>query len=253
MDFCGFNVNPAIRSNWLHSVASAEDFVPAVGRSAVYLDTKKPRVCIKGPEIAKGDGYENLDPQDYFQFYELKSAADNLLDANGQTFNEKSMRRKIRAQLDTLIEAGVRNVVLSAFGCGAFGNPASEVAKIYKEELEKSAAHFDDVVFAIYYAGYGPDNYDAFQKVLDKKDLKPEASFFKRPSLGRSILIGWCWLVSSFSYSLFYCHYWYRSCNFWRCCSSWNKYPCNRIVFGRNSCCVRWMVFSSSCSNWHTK
>ena len=61
----------------------------------------------------------------------------------------------------------MRHVVLSAFGCGAFKNPAHEVARIYREELHKRAVDFDVVSFAIYNAGYGPDNYDAFVQAFE--------------------------------------------------------------------------------------
>lgn len=74
--------------------------------------------------------------------------------------------RRIAAQLDTLIEAGVRHAVLSAFGCGAFLNPAARVATIYREELRKRADHFEVVAFAIFAAGYGPDNFTPFKAVF---------------------------------------------------------------------------------------
>eukprot|EP00957_Ditylum_brightwellii_P163319 12435452-Ditylum_brightwellii.AAC.1 len=48
-----------------------------------------------------------------------------------EKFNRKmldDMRCRIIAQLVTLIDAGVRHVILSAFGCGAFRNPADNVA-----------------------------------------------------------------------------------------------------------------------------
>ena len=67
------------------------------------------------------------------------------------------------AQLDTLIEGGIKHAVLSAFGCGAFGNPADQVAAIYREELEKRSEHFECVAFAIFHPGYGPDNYTPFR------------------------------------------------------------------------------------------
>ncbi|WED42027.1 poly(ADP-ribose) glycohydrolase domain-containing protein [Legionella cardiaca] len=130
----------------------------------VYLDTDKPRVCIKGQETKDESSYRDLDDNDYFLFYELKSAADDL--RGGHPFNESSMRKKIAAQLETLHEKGIRDVVLSAFGCGAFKNPPQNVARLFREELEKRPDYFDNVVFAIFSAGYGNDNYTPFAKEL---------------------------------------------------------------------------------------
>ena len=50
----------------------------------------------------------------------------------GGAFSRAETRKRVAAQLDTLIEQGVRHVVLSAFGCGAFRNPADEVAAVYR-------------------------------------------------------------------------------------------------------------------------
>jgi hypothetical protein len=137
----------------------------------VYLDHEHPRVCIKGPESSSGDGtgYETLGDEGYFLFFELKSAADNL--KGHQPFKPDSMRKKIAAQLDTLIEKDVRHVVLSAFGCGAFGNPADKVAQIYREEIIKRCEHFDEIAFAIYNPGYGADNLKPFQAALHRLPL----------------------------------------------------------------------------------
>jgi hypothetical protein len=152
----------------------------------VYLD-KEERVCIKGREDITDArlGYPDLPANECFLFYELRSAAINLFD-NGHggyletpnSFNKGIMREKIAAQLDTLIANNIRSVVLSAFGCGAFGNPPKEVAQLYKEELEKRAGEFHDVVFAVYDPGYGTDNFPPFKAVLDGLSLTPTA----RPS-----------------------------------------------------------------------
>ena len=60
----------------------------------------------------------------------------------------------------------MRHVVLSAFGCGAFKNDAKEVASIYNEELKNYKDDLDVVVFAIYHAGYGPNNFSNFEVKL---------------------------------------------------------------------------------------
>ena len=149
----------------------------------VYLDTQNPRVCVKGQEDfdAENLGYPDLPENDYFLFYELRSAADKL--KSPDDFNDvvaENMRKKIAAQLDTLIENNIRHVVLSAFGCGAFNNPADKVASIYKEELQKRAGKFDDVVFAVFHAGYGPNNFQPFYDCLNGLSLGQKPA--SRPS-----------------------------------------------------------------------
>jgi len=60
----------------------------------------------------------------------------------------------------------IRHAVLGAFGCRAFRNPAKKVAYIYREEIAARREHFDVVAFAIFSAGYGPDNHGPFVEVF---------------------------------------------------------------------------------------
>lgn len=71
-------------------------------------------------------------------------------------------RRRIAAQFDTLRAHGLRRAVLGAFGCGAFGNPADRVARLYREELSARACDFSVVAFAITAPGYCLDDYTPF-------------------------------------------------------------------------------------------
>lgn len=138
----------------------------------VPLDVDQPRVCIRGPEDRDRDdlGYDWLPDGEIFPFYELRAAAVDLRPVQkvGKARLAAEMRRRIDAQLDTLIEKGVRHAVLSAFGCGAFLNPAELVATCYKEALESEGRleNFDCVAFAIFNPGYGPDNLKPFKDVL---------------------------------------------------------------------------------------
>jgi hypothetical protein len=52
---------------------------------------------------------------------------------------------------------------VAAAACGAFQNPMSIVARLYREELEKRGSDFAVIAFAISSAGYGPDNYTPFK------------------------------------------------------------------------------------------
>jgi uncharacterized protein (TIGR02452 family) len=60
----------------------------------------------------------------------------------------------------------VKHVVFGAFGCGAFRNPADRVASIYRDEIQKHGSAFSVIAFAIFRAGYGPNNFIPFQEAL---------------------------------------------------------------------------------------
>jgi len=133
----------------------------------VYLDAKNPRICIRGPEDrTRVDlGYQWLPDEDVFPFFELRAAAQDLRD--GSTFSESNARKRIAAQLDTLMSQNVKHAVLGASGCGAFMNPADRIAELYRQEIEQRKQGFRVIAFAIYQAGYGPDNLTPFQNVFD--------------------------------------------------------------------------------------
>jgi len=132
----------------------------------VLLDVQSPRTVIRGPEDRKRDdlGYRWLSDHEVFPFFELRAAAVDL--RGGLPFDPVETRRRIAAQLDTLIDARIRHAVLGAFGCGAFHNPAIEVALLYREELHRRRRDFELVAFAIFDAGYGPDNHSPFAAVF---------------------------------------------------------------------------------------
>jgi hypothetical protein len=141
------------------SLLSARDGV-------VYLDTQRPRVCIRGPEDrSRADlGYAWLPEDQVFPFFELRAAARDLRD--GSAFDPDDARRRISAQLNTLSNRGIRHAVLGAFGCGAFRNPAHSVSRIYREEVLARRADFSVIAFAVFAAGYGPDNYTPFTEAF---------------------------------------------------------------------------------------
>ena len=133
---------------------------------AVPLDVRLPRVCIRGQEDrSRADlGYAWLRDDEVFPFFELRAAAQDLRD--GTAFDPREARRRIAAQLDTLVAHGVRHAVLGAFGCGAFCNPAEAVAAIYRAEIEARRPAFVRIAFAVFAAGYGPGNFAPFARVL---------------------------------------------------------------------------------------
>jgi hypothetical protein len=128
----------------------------------VYLDAEQPRVCLRGPEDRNRSdlGYAWLPRDLIFPFFELRASAQDL--RAGSPFDHTDARNRIAAQLETLSDAGVRYAVLGAFGCGAFQNPSTEVARLFREEIDKRRDEFALIAFAIFAAGYGPGNYTPF-------------------------------------------------------------------------------------------
>lgn len=128
----------------------------------VSLDLERARVCVRGRE--EGDavdlGYRWLADDELFPFYELKAAAVDLRD--GDAFSPTECARRFHALLDTLEAAGQRVAVLGAHGCGAFMNPAAQVAEVFAGVLARRRGAFDLIAFAIFHAGYGPNNYRPF-------------------------------------------------------------------------------------------
>ena len=80
------------------------------------------------------------------------------------------MEKRVEAQFATLIAAGIRHAVLSAFGCRAFENDPSDIAWVYKQAVERHRASFTVIAFAIFYAGHGEDNYKIFKAFLAPED-----------------------------------------------------------------------------------
>lgn len=166
---CHFHIGPEVYDE------GSDRYLPAMTRllsatdGRVYLDVEKPRVCIRGPEDrAREDlGYAWLPEDRIFPFFELRAAAQDL--RGGLPFEPDDARRRIAAQLDTLREHEIRHAVLGAFGCGAFANPAHRVAEIYRDEIGAREAHFSVIAFAIFAAGYGPDNHTPFAEVFGQR------------------------------------------------------------------------------------
>lgn len=132
----------------------------------VYLDVQHRRVCIRGAEDrSRADlGYAWLPEDHVFPFFELRAAAQDL--RGGAVFDPQDARRRVAAQLDTLRAHGIRHGVLGAFGCGAFRNPAGPVARIYREEIAKRLPDFSVIAFAVFWAGYGPNNFPPFSEAF---------------------------------------------------------------------------------------
>ena len=95
-----------------------------------------------------------------------------LLEEGAESYHReedwKAMKEKIRTILRIAAHEGRRNLVLGAFGCGAFGNPPRAVAGFFKDVLQEIEfrGRFEVVWFAVIERG-GSQNFAIFKDALD--------------------------------------------------------------------------------------
>merc|ERR1712007_111167 len=76
---------------------------------------------------------------------------------------EKGTLRKLRAVFSAAKQHGSDSLVLSAFGCGAFGNPPTAIAALIKQVCKEYHGFFGKIVIAII-ENDGLGNLEAFQR-----------------------------------------------------------------------------------------
>ena len=76
------------------------------------------------------------------------------------------MKDRIDWLLGTMERSGVKSVVLSAWGCGAFGLDALEIAHLFKQRLSTST--LPEVTFEVLSDHNGPNNFEVFKKLLSR-------------------------------------------------------------------------------------
>ena len=98
------------------------------------------------------------------------------LDDNGNITSSyaRIMKNKIRAILRIAILNKHSKLVLGAFGCGAYANPASNIAQLFKEVLEENEFihSFEEICFAIL------DDQNAYRMDNREGNYKPFVNIF---------------------------------------------------------------------------
>lgn len=131
----------------------------------------------RGPESL---GYPKLE-QPYQVCCVAVSAISNpplIKDANGRYWLEENFveptKRKIRAIYRTALKHHHKNLILGAFGCGAFKNPPNHIARLFREVLQEDEFDhcFEQLVFAIL------DNHNAHKYYNPEGNLRPFLEVF---------------------------------------------------------------------------
>lgn len=112
---------------------------------------------------------EWLPESDYIKVDVLSCAAPNrrgdwrLAGASSKEL-EKIFENRIRGIFAVALHHEIEVLVLGAFGCGAFGNPALVVAKSFRKVLKEYAKYFCHIEFAVYCSPRDSYNYEVFSK-----------------------------------------------------------------------------------------
>ncbi|KAL8994200.1 MAG: hypothetical protein Q9188_007135 [Gyalolechia gomerana] len=155
-------------------------FYPMPDRAVIY----SPTVVILRESLAKGHRLLDLTHPEKLPVVSVVSVAavrdpsvERRLDDGEEIYRNGDerdvMRSKIRMTLRVAAAKGHRKLVLGALGCGAFGNPKSEVARLWKDvltEAEFSGGWWEHIIFAVLEEGGGKDsngNYEVFRRALD--------------------------------------------------------------------------------------
>lgn len=110
-------------------------------------------------------GYKLMDNPIHFDVISAPALRWRETTEDGQHFisplDAQLMKDKIRNLFILAAHEGVETLILSAWGCGAFGGPPRHTAELFKEVLEEADGLIPKVVFAI--TGY---NYPIFAEIL---------------------------------------------------------------------------------------
>ena len=130
---------------------------------------------------------ERMEEKDWYQVDVITCAAPNLRNMQSNLMNPFAGDAPADIEDDDLYELhlqrlervfrvaatnGAEVLILGAFGCGAFCNPPSIVARAFKTVQEKYGGYFETIEYAVFCRDHETENYDAFRRELGAKFLE---------------------------------------------------------------------------------
>lgn len=83
---------------------------------------------------------------------------------------DEELAELLRSRICRIFEIAAANgneaLILGAFGCGAFMNPPTIVAKVFTEQLQTFRGYFRAIEFAVYHTERDAQNYSAFKAII---------------------------------------------------------------------------------------
>lgn len=110
-------------------------------------------------------------PENKWFSADVITCAAPCLGCDDDMISEKKLQQLHYSRAKHILDAACQNkvevLILGAFGCGAFCNPPSVVAQVYKQVLSEYANAFKTIEFAIYCSSFETNNYKAFSKTFN--------------------------------------------------------------------------------------
>lgn len=131
---------------------------------------------IYSPRVPFFRNEHNLFLESPFNLSIISAPAPNIR-AMGDIINEEqdyliseTLERRAHRVLQIAAAHGHKNIILGAWGCGAFGNNPVEVAEVFTLALQKVPA-FEHVCFAVYDTRTPPVLYETFEEWFSKPNI----------------------------------------------------------------------------------
>lgn len=154
-------------------------------RENYYEKNKKDRplikcsTCIYIPDVQIIKNPENpmarFSEKQYFPIDVIVCAAPNLRKVSEIPTEDKLLayhEERAKNIFQCAAKHGVSNLVLGAFGCGAFRNPPEIVAKAYKQVLTEYENLFESIIFAFNCVSEEDKNFSAFSHALRNESTR---------------------------------------------------------------------------------
>lgn len=123
---------------------------------------------------------ERLKEKDWYPVNVITCAAPNLRWSHHfNPFEEMEASEIPEEELRVLLESRIRRIfleaaaegnevlILGAFGCGAFHNPPTLVADVFRQMTEKYRRYFETIEYAVFHVGKESENYLAFKEAFE--------------------------------------------------------------------------------------
>lgn len=129
--------------------------------------------------VVKNDD-KDMDALNFEEWYSVDVITCSAPNLRGQKVEDELLFNTHKSRFTRILEVAqanyADNVILGAFGCGAFKNDPYVVAEAAKaavtEFCNKNPLAFKNIEFAVYCASYDMENYKAFAEVFNGEEFE---------------------------------------------------------------------------------